>query len=416
MNPQHFSIIAGGTELVAPSTRASLSSAQVSTHGNGIELTLSLAIVDLFADDFVLTSDGVPMSFSVAGGGTTWELRFSTAWIPGTADVTLDYVGSQINAFSIPEVTNPSLVTQRGIDLVAMGRSYHLCFDITTHYIEDSGLIGSQFAPGDLDPDLFNATGLTQPSDLDNWMDACEAFGGELIMFTTKHVGGFCMWDSTISSDYCITASTTWWTANGFDITQAFVDRARLRGLRVGFYFSIWDRAFEVANPTPSDAEYTAFIHAQLTELLTNYGTIDEILIDAWAGIATYPSYTKVNKASTLALIRSLQPNITILINDYVQNLVDKDVNLYESGIGESVELPPSGNRFPCRTWITPTNDGRSWYDDTRYRGDYRSVEDTLAWFATATSRQSEIMYNLSPDVTGLIDSTRLAYLASLNP
>ncbi len=139
------------------------------------------------------------------------------------------------------------------------------------------------------------------------------------------------------------------------------------------------------------------------------------MLFDAWGITENFPSYYKVDKASTLALVRSLQPDTVVHFNDYNQVLGDKDVVLYEAGLGPVIEMPPANNRLPARTWMTPTNTGNSWFDDPDHRVNYLTPEAHLERIATAFSRQSEVMFNLSQDVTGLIDADRIAYLAAMN-
>ena len=188
MHPSSLIIRVQENVVVAASTRSAVSSMTVPEHGNGVTLNLSTSVAELFESDFTLLVDGQPFPFSIQGGGTVWELSFTLDWITVDQEVTLAYAGSQLVRFATTAVTNNSIVTARGRELVARRRSYHLCFDLTTYYIAEFGIPGSQFAPGDADPDIFNPTSLTQTADIDNWLDAAEAFGAASIMLTCKHV------------------------------------------------------------------------------------------------------------------------------------------------------------------------------------------------------------------------------------
>lgn len=403
------------TTIVPRSNRPSLVAATVPVHGHTVSVELTEAVDGLVASDFALTVGGIVKPIShMSGGGKRWQIELMLAdWVLEDEIATLSYVGeSRIKQFTAAPVANSSIVSERGRALVQRKRSCSLCLSLPT-------FISEPIAPGTTDKNLFNPTGLASPSDLDNWIDAAQAFGAESLMLIAKHHDGFCLWPSALRPGYSVAATSPWWGAQGFDIVQAFVDRVRLAGLKVGLYISIWDRKFELDNPSPSDAAYTAFLAAQLTELLS-YGPIDELLFDGWAGIVTYPpfsypSYTKVNKTTILNVVTSLQPNCAVLMNDYNQQLLDSDINIYERGLGPTVNLPVQNNQQPSQLWMTPDDTGNSWFDDIDHRN-YKSSEFFLNLIATAHARNASVMFNLSPDTTGLIDSTRIAYLASLNP
>ncbi|HTJ71810.1 MAG TPA: alpha-L-fucosidase [Actinospica sp.] len=135
------------------------------------------------------------------------------------------------------------------------------------------------------DPDLFDARALARTA---------RAAGMRYVVLTTKHHEGFCLWDSKVS-DYTSMRNC------GRDLVAEFVEAARAEGLKVGFYHSLidWnhpDYVIDGIHPlrtSPNLAElnagrdmdrYRKYLHAQVTELLTEYGPIDLMFYDF-----TYP-------------------------------------------------------------------------------------------------------------------------------
>lgn len=122
--------------------------------------------------------------------------------------------------------------------------------------------------------------------DADRWAALAKIAGMKYVVFTAKHHSGFCMFD-TKSTDFNIMN-----TPYGKDITRAFIDAMRRHGLAVGLYFSPEDFHFLHAQGTEisrrgegvqvtDNPELLEYDKAQVRELLTNYGAIDILFLDA---------------------------------------------------------------------------------------------------------------------------------------
>src|SRR5581483_7533180 len=105
-------------------------------------------------------------------------------------------------------------------------------------------------------------------------------------VLTTKHHDGFCLWPSKYSS-YTVAGS-------GYqqDIVARYVAAFRAHGLRVGLYFSIWDRTHGVQAYDPRHGvgadeaiqpEDLTFVLNQIRELLTGYGPVDMFITDGYS-------------------------------------------------------------------------------------------------------------------------------------
>ncbi|MFC8849413.1 MULTISPECIES: alpha-L-fucosidase [unclassified Micromonospora] len=149
--------------------------------------------------------------------------------------------------------------------------------------------------------------------DCEQWVDAAVAAKMSYGVLTTKHHDGFCLWPSKF------TDNTVANSGYRHDIVDQYVTAFRSRGLKVGIYFSIWDRSHGVeAYDTrhgvgageviqPGDVTY---ILGQIRELLTGYGPIDMFITDgyAWQMGQQAVSYQQVRN-----LVKSLQPNIVMI-------------------------------------------------------------------------------------------------------
>ncbi|MBM3495226.1 MAG: alpha-L-fucosidase, partial [Armatimonadetes bacterium] len=137
------------------------------------------------------------------------------------------------------------------------------------------------------DPDLY---------DPKLWADAAAGAGMKYFVVTTKHHDGFCLWD-TKAGDYNVTN-----TPYGKDLLHPMVDAFRGRNLRVGFYHSLIDWHHEhfviddmhavrdhpgrvAMNEGRDQSKYAEYLHAQVRELLTEFGRVDVMWFDF-----SYPS------------------------------------------------------------------------------------------------------------------------------
>lgn len=148
--------------------------------------------------------------------------------------------------------------------------------------------------------------------DLEAWLDLVEEVGMSYVTFTTKHIDGFCMFDSA-HTDYKITN-----TPYGRDVLAMLAEACHRRDLPLCLYYSVADmhhpnypnagRSYELPVPAPGDEPdlglYLAYVEAQLRELLTNYGTIHGVWWDANVIGHQDPCFRE--------LIRSLQPSAVI--------------------------------------------------------------------------------------------------------
>ncbi len=123
------------------------------------------------------------------------------------------------------------------------------------------------------------------------WAQLAKAAGCRYVVFTTKHHDGFALHDSKVS-DYDAGSVLN------RDLVKEIVDALRAEGLRVGFYHSVIDwhhdqyeyaRSKQLPHPLrgqpyakgqPEHAKYVNYLHAEVNELVSNYGPVDVLWWD----------------------------------------------------------------------------------------------------------------------------------------
>ena len=145
-----------------------------------------------------------------------------------------------------------------------------------------------------------------KPNAARDWAKLAKSAGQKYMVMTTKHHEGFCHFDSKLT-DYCAPKQ-----GPGRDLVKEYVEAARAEGLRVGFYYSLMDwhhpDGARCATDEAARKRFVAYIHGQIRELLTNYGTIDILWYDvSWPLDAKGWESEKMND-----MVFSLQPKIIV--------------------------------------------------------------------------------------------------------
>lgn len=157
---------------------------------------------------------------------------------------------------------------------------------------------GQEWGSGQEDPALFNPTDF----DADQWIRTLSRAGFRMALLTAKHHDGFCLWP-TATTTHSV-ASSPWKDGKG-DIVREVRDACEKYGMKFGVYLSPWDRHAPCYGNSP---EYNKYFIAQLTELLTGYGTIDEIWFDGANGEDPDGRKQVYDWEAIYATIRKIQP------------------------------------------------------------------------------------------------------------
>jgi len=246
---------------------------------------------------------------------------------------------------------------------------------------------------------MWHPTGL----DCRQWAQVCIASkmaGGWL---TTKHHGGFCLWDSAYT-DYDVASSRV-----KTDVVRVFTDTFRKAGLKIGLYYSILDYHHGVENGqvTRDEIEFTK---AQITELLSHYGPIDYINFDGWATWPTVPTFDDMPYGDIYRTVKALQPECLIVNHCYESNLAHADVPFADAS-GRDYSFHPDYMR---PTAASDALQGNWWWDDREGFGVRRSVRDILRRLDSYNAHNSVYVLNIAPNTAGRLPDDAVQHLATV--
>ncbi|MFJ9909249.1 RICIN domain-containing protein [Streptomyces sp. NPDC101152] len=262
-----------------------------------------------------------------------------------------------------------------------------------------------EWAAPNQNPALFAPTAV----DCAQWAAAAAAAKMSYGVLTTKHHDGFCLWPS---------AHNTYNVANSSykqDIVAQYVTAFRAKGLKVGLYFSIWDRtynvqAYDTRHGVASDQAIQpgdiTYILNQITELLTNYGTIDMFVTDGYAwqmGQQAVP-YQRIREH-----VKSLQPDIVMIDHGGLSVPFLGDAIYFEEPLGIT---SPAGNTYASLQGQTISN-GWFWHPTTPTT-DPMSRDAILSHLVDLEPKYTSFILNCPPNRNGVLDTNIVNRLAEV--
>ncbi|MFJ9583563.1 alpha-L-fucosidase [Streptomyces acidicola] len=255
------------------------------------------------------------------------------------------------------------------------------------------------------DPALFAPTAV----DCAQWAAAAAAAKMDYGVLTAKHHDGFCLWPTAYNKQNVTHSSYR------HDIVAQYVTAFRARGLKVGLYFSIWDRtygveAYDTRHGIGSDEAVQpgdlTYILGQITELLTNYGTIDIFVMDgfAWQMGQQAVSYQRIREH-----VKSLQPGIVMIDHGALSVPFLGDAIYFEEPLGITA---PTGNTYAALQGQT-ISDGWFWHPSTPTR-DPMSKAAILSHLADLEPKYTSFILNCPPNRNGVLDTNIVSRLAEV--
>jgi len=167
-----------------------------------------------------------------------------------------------------------------------------------------------EWGDGGENPSLFNPSAL----DAGQWVETLHNAGFKMVILTAKHHDGFCLWPTATTSHSV--AASPWMNGNG-DVVKELRKACDKYGMKLGLYLSPWDRNAECYGDSP---RYNRMFVNQLTELLTNYGKIDEVWFDGACGEGPNGKKQEYDWVTFKKVIKQLQPDaVTAIMGDDVR-------------------------------------------------------------------------------------------------
>jgi alpha-L-fucosidase len=280
-----------------------------------------------------------------------------------------------------------------------------------------------EWGDGTESPSLFNPTQL----DARQWARSAKAAGAKAMILTAKHHDGFCLWP-TATTTHSV-ASSPWKQGRG-DVVREFVDACRAEGLKPGLYCSPWDRN----HPSYGDsAHYNDVYIAQLTELLTRYGTISEVWFDGANGEGPNGKRQVYDWPRNWALVRRLQPS-AVMFSDagpdvrWIGNergvagetnwstIRPESVPFIGASGDEVIKALQEGHPDGAvwRPGETDVSIRPGWFHHAAEDPRVKTVDDLVALYFTSVGRNSKLLLNVPPTRDGQLHGVDVMRLASM--
>ncbi|NUT98270.1 MAG: alpha-L-fucosidase [Saccharothrix sp.] len=261
-----------------------------------------------------------------------------------------------------------------------------------------------EWAAGGQSPSLF------APSSVDcaQWAAAAAAAKMSYGVLTTKHHDGFALWPTAFGRQNVA------YSGYRQDVVRQYVDAFRARGLRVGLYYSIWDRTHtiqayggHVGDPAQSiEPGDMTVILGQIRELLTNYGTVDVLVTDGWSW---QMGQQQVSYQEVRTLVKSLQPDCVMVDIGGLSHPWLSDAIFFEAPLGVR---SPAGNTYAGVQGET-ISDGWFWHPSTPTTTP-RSRDAILADLRDLEPKYTSYLLNCPPNRSGRLDTNIVNRLAEV--
>jgi len=242
----------------------------------------------------------------------------------------------------------------------------------------------------------------------DQWAKAAKSANMSYGCLTTKHHSGFPIWN-TKTTDYNVMN-----TPLHRDVVKEFTDAFRKNGLRVMLYYSILDMHQGIRPHTITKA-HIQLIKDQLTELLTQYGEIDALVIDGWDAPWSRISYDDVPFDDIYYLVKSLQPKCLLMDLNSAKYPGDAlfytDIKSYEQGAGQFISK--EHNKLPAMACL-PLQ--QNWFWKTSFPNTpVKNVNELVEKFVIPyNNAYCNFMLNVAPNSDGLMDQNALDALKTI--
>jgi len=237
--------------------------------------------------------------------------------------------------------------------------------------------------------------------DAKKWVEIAKNTGMKYVVFTAKHHGGFCMWDTKFT-DYSIM-----YTPFKRDVVKELSEACHKAGLHFGIYYS--PRDWHHPDYGMGDnSKYETYMTGQLTELLTNYGQVDVVWFDSF-GTGASIKYWHADKV--LELVRKLQPQTIInnrcsFFGEHVPSL-QADFDTPEQVIGS---YQTTRNWESCMCVVDAPGGGWSY----RTNGKVKPFAECIRNLVACATGDGNLLLDVGPDSFGEIPADQANRLSQI--
>ena len=256
--------------------------------------------------------------------------------------------------------------------------------------------------------------------DAEKWVKTIKDAGAKYITITTRHHDGFSLFD-TKYSDYDVMDATPFKR----DIIKELAAACDKYGIKLHLYYSHldWGRNDYPLGRTgrgtgrPTDQQnwgtYYKFMNNQLTELLTNYGSVGAIWFDGWWDHDEDKTPFNWELPQQYAMIHKLQPSCLIGNNHHQTPFEGEDIQIFERDLPGENTAGLSGQsigKLPLESCQT-IND--HWGFSMRDHN-YKSNEELIQMLVRAAGKNANLLLNVGPQPDGNLPERAVTRLAAM--
>jgi len=247
------------------------------------------------------------------------------------------------------------------------------------------------------------------------WARAAKAAGMKYVVFTTKHHDGFSLFDTRLS-DYRITSAEVPFHSNArSNVVREVFNAFRREKFGIGAYFSkadwhcpdYWDPTTpaRTRNPNYSTAlqpdkwkKFVQYTHGQIEELMTGYGPIDILWLDAGQ---VRPPEQDIQMDRLAAMARAHQPRLII---------VDRTVGgRYENYRTPEQEVPDKPLPYVWESCLT-MGDQWSFKPGDKYKSTHRLIH----LLVDIVGKGGNFLLNVGPQPDGQLPEVALSRMKEI--
>jgi alpha-L-fucosidase len=251
--------------------------------------------------------------------------------------------------------------------------------------------------------------------DPERWAEIAKRGGTKYVVFTTKHHDGFCMFDTRLTSYRVTDPSVPFHNNARSNVVREVFNAFRKEGFPIGAYFSkadwhspdYWspDAPARTRNPNydtlkESDKwrRFVEYTHGQIAELMTGYGPIDILWLDAGQ---VRPPRQDLQMDRLAAMARRQQPHLII---------VDRTVGgRFENYRTPEQEVPEKPLPYVWETCMT-MGDQWSFKPNDKYKSTHRLIQ----LLVDIVGKGGNFLLNVGPQPDGQLPAEAVARLEQI--
>ncbi len=255
--------------------------------------------------------------------------------------------------------------------------------------------------------------------DADQWVGTAKMAGMKYVILVSKHVDGFCLWDSKYT-DYDVGSS-----GNKTNVVREVARACKKYGIRMGIYYSLWDRHQNGnLNDLSLDTAYNKYMLNQIRELIditSRYTNIVELWLDAgwekkrerWPIAEIYKTVKEMAPQCQVGVNWSIgrpdnpDPDSSFLLptmqkEGYPIRYFPSDFRMGDPYLPADPDpkLFSHNGKLYYMPWETTVCISQKWFYNTKDTI-YKTPEQLLNLYKKATAQDNILILDLPPDRSG---------------